>query len=75
MFILQRMDGAAAATLMSSVLGLGYQLNRIDTQLRCLPDEDERRSLLLHLGRVTAELNEGLVRALVRQYPDLDPDR
>ena len=68
------MDGATAATLMTSVLGLGRQLNHIDAQLRILPDEAERRSLLLYLGRVMTELNEGLLRALVRQYPDLNPD-
>jgi hypothetical protein len=73
MFLLG-MDGAAAANLMNSVLGLGRQLNHIDAQLRVLPDEAERRSLLLCLGRVMTELSEGLLRALVRQYPDLDPD-
>lgn len=68
------MDGATAASLMNSVFGLGVQLSQIDARLRHLPDEAERRSLLLCLGRVMAELNEGLVRALVRQYPELDPD-
>jgi hypothetical protein len=69
------MDSATAATLMTSVLGLGRQLSHIDGQLRVLADDAERRSLLLCLGRVMIELNEGLLRALVRQYPDLDPDR
>ena len=75
MFISDGMDGATATTLMGSIFGLGVQLSQIDAQLRGLPDEAERRSLLLCLGRVTAELNEGLVRVLVRQYPNLDLDR
>jgi hypothetical protein len=68
------MESGTAAILMTSVLGLGRQLTHIDAQLRVLPDEAERRSLLLCLGRVMTELNEGLLRALVRQYPELDPD-
>jgi len=69
------MEKALAAKLINSVLQLSGQLNDIDEQLQALPEDTEREALLRALGSVMFELDSGLIRPLVRQYPDLDPDR
>ncbi len=69
------MEKSLAATLIKSVLQLSDQLNDVDRQLRNLPDDAERKALLRTLGSIMADLDAGLIRPLVRQHPDLDPDR
>jgi hypothetical protein len=69
------MDKALAAKLIDSVLQLGGQLNDIDAQLQALPEGAEREALLRALGSVMFELDAGMIRPLVRQHRDLDPDR
>lgn len=69
------MEKALAAKLIDSVLQLSGQLNDIDAQLQALPEGAERQALWRTLGSVMFELDSGLIRPLVRQYPDLDPDR
>ena len=69
------MEKSSASEVIEAVLRLDQQLNEIDAQLRGLPDDAERKTLLRALGTVIAELDSGLIRPLVRQYPDLDPDR
>jgi hypothetical protein len=69
------MEKALAAKLIDSVLQLSDQLNEIDEQLQALPEGAEREALLRASGSVMFELDAGLIRPLVRQYPDLDPDR
>jgi len=69
------MEKTLAAKLIDSVLQLSGQLNDIDTQLQALPEDAEREALLRAHGSVMFELDSGLIRPLVRQYPDLDPDR
>jgi hypothetical protein len=69
------MEKSSAARIVEAVLELSEQLNKVDEELRTIPDEEERKTLLRALGRIMAELDAGLIRPLVRQYPDLDPDR
>jgi len=69
------MEKALASKLIDSVLQLSGQLNDIDAQLLALPEGAERETLLRALGSVMFELDSGLIRPLVRQYPDLDPDK
>jgi hypothetical protein len=69
------MEKALAAKLIDSVLQLSGQLNDIDAQLQALPENAERSALLRALGSVMFELDSGLIRPLVRQHRDLDPDR
>ena len=69
------MEKSTAAGIVKALTELDHQLNDIDAQLRNLPDEGERRVLLRALGSIIADLDSDLIRPLVRQYPDLDPDR
>jgi hypothetical protein len=69
------MEKTLAAQVINSVLQLSEQLNGIDEQLQALLEGAEREALLRALGSVMFELDSGLICPLVRQYPDLDPDR
>jgi hypothetical protein len=57
----------------SSLLGL--LLNSIDAQLQQISQEQERQPLLRVLAGVIANPDSGLVRPIVRKFPDLDPDK
>jgi len=67
------MEKTTAAQVIDSVLQLSDQLNDIDAQLQALPEGAEREALLRAIGSVMFELDSGLIRPLVGQYPGLDP--
>jgi hypothetical protein len=69
------MDKATAQRIIQAVLELSDQLNSLDGQLRGIGNINESRPLLRSLATIMAELDSGLIRPLVKQYPDLDPDR
>ena len=69
------MTKSEASKLVRAAMGLSEHLNEIDAQLRSIGDEDERRRLLKVLGAIMLDLDAGFIRPLVRQHPDLDPDR
>lgn len=69
------MEKSSAATIIQAVLRLDDQLNDIDAQLRAIPDDSERKALLRALGTIVLDLDSSLIRPLVRQYPELDPDK
>lgn len=69
------MDKPTASKIIRSVLELSHRLDDVDAELRNIGSEDEKQQFLRALGTIMVELNTGLIRPLVRQYPDLDPDR
>jgi len=69
------MEKSSAARVIKALLRLDEQLNAVDAELRQLPDDAERKALLRALGTIMLDLDAGLIRPLVRQYPDLDPDQ
>ena len=69
------MEKAAASEIIEAVLQLSDRLNGLREQLQALPEGAERDALLRALGSVMFELDSGLIRPLVRQHRDLDPDR
>jgi hypothetical protein len=69
------MEKSSAAELIKSLMELSDRLNDIDAQLRRLPDDVERKALLRTLGSVMLDLDAGLIRPIVRQHPELDPDQ
>jgi hypothetical protein len=69
------MEKSSAAQVIKALLQLDAHLNAVDAELRELPDDAERKSLLRALGAIILNLDSELIRPLVRQYPDLDPDR
>jgi hypothetical protein len=69
------MDKSSASKVITAVLQLSDQLNGIHELLQALSEGAERDSLLKALGSVMFELDSGLIRPLVRQHRDLDPDQ
>jgi hypothetical protein len=69
------MDKLSASEVMKSIQNLSKNLNGIDALLRNIPDDGERKELLTSLAKIIVELDFGLIRPIVRQYPDFDPDR
>lgn len=68
------MEKPSAARVIKSLLRLDKQLNSVDGELRKLPDNAERKALLRALGAIILDLDAGLIRPLVRQHPELDPN-
>jgi hypothetical protein len=69
------MDRALAEKLLSATTSLDLPLGEIDAAISALTDPVEKRAWALKLGEVFQLLNDEFIRPLVREFPDLDPDR
>jgi hypothetical protein len=69
------MEKAQARAIVKSVLAIGEHLNRLHEIGADLPIEAKRKAFKGHLGAAMAELNADILLPIVREYPDLDPDR
>jgi hypothetical protein len=69
------MDRVAAERLMKIYGRLGHVLNEADPILRAIGDEDERKTHLRALGTMMSDVWLNLMLPIVREHPDLDPDR
>jgi len=68
------MDKSSAIALIQMIIELDDRLINIEDQLRNISDDNEKKNLLIVLGKIIAEIDAGLLRPVVRQYPDLNPD-
>lgn len=68
------MNQATAQKLMSLYQDIGLVLNQADTVIRTLPDA-ERHEHLSGLADTVMQVWHKLQLPVVRQYPELDPDR
>ena len=68
------MDQATAQKLMALYQEIGLTLNQADTVIRTLPDA-ERHEHLSGLADSVMQIWYKLQLPVVRQYPELDPDR
>lgn len=69
------MDRAIAEQLMQKYLELSEPLN-LATELTDKIENKEERSLIRRgIGSVMVNIYVDLMRPIIRQYPDLDPDR
>lgn len=69
------MDLARAQQLMEIYHRLGLVMNEADLVIRSISDEEERKAHLQSLGCLMGDLWIGLQMPIVRQYPQLDPDK
>lgn len=69
------MDRNVAELLMKSLLALGKPLNDATVAADQIIDEDERKNFLKILGRFMGNIYTELMIPIIRQYPDLDPDK
>ncbi len=68
------MDRTVAERLISAVLALDVQLGDVDRVVSEIADEHERAAYVDALGNVFRLLNEGFIRPIARNYPDLEPE-
>ena len=68
------MDQATAQKLMALYERMGVALSEADTVIRTLPDA-ERHEHLTGLADTVMQIWSKLQLPVVRQYPELDPDR
>jgi hypothetical protein len=69
------MDKDMARRMLKAVLALEAEIGEIDIIISQLNDEKERDEYVYALGNVIGIISENFVRRIVRQYPELDPDR
>lgn len=64
-----------AITLLESLQKLGPGVDRVFDLTEQIEDEAERIAFRQHLAEAIHALGYELVMHIVRQYPDLDPDK
>ena len=69
------MDRPTAEKLMSLHHRLGDLLNEATAIVDAIPSEEEQRELRRPLGELMQTTWVEFAAPIVRQYPDLDPDR
>jgi enamine deaminase RidA (YjgF/YER057c/UK114 family) len=63
-----------AEQIMAAMKGLDPAFGHLDEAVRCVEDEEERRTLLRVLGGLFADTYHHLMLPIVNQFPDLYPD-
>lgn len=69
------MKRETAVALLAAVERVGEALNEVDGLARQIEPAEERKVYLRMLGEVMALTSYQMVMHIVRQYPDLDPDK
>ena len=69
------MDKDMASRMLKAVLTLEAKIGELDVLVSQLNDDKERDEYIYALGNVIGIISEKIVRRIVRQYPELDPDR
>lgn len=69
------MDRAVAERLMKALLALDAPLNEAARLTETIADEGEQRAVRRAIGTVVAGIYAELMRPIIRQYPDLDPEK
>lgn len=69
------MDRAIAEQLMQCYLALDAPLNSAAIISEKIEPKEERDPVRLAISRLVLNIDSNLMRPIIRQYPDLDPDR
>jgi hypothetical protein len=69
------MDRATAEKLMKVYQKLNGSLNEAAEIIAAMPDREEQKRLRRPLGEVMQSIWLELMRPIVHQHPDLDPDK
>lgn len=69
------MQKETAELVLKSVLSLEKEVGELDSQISLLVDPKEKQEFVQALGRITEILTRDFVFRIVREHPDLDPDR
>jgi hypothetical protein len=69
------MDRITAEQLMRTLMVMNEQLNLATSHVGKINGKDEQESLRRAIGSVIQTIYIDLMRPVIKQYPDLDPDR
>lgn len=69
------MDRPVAKQLIDLLLSLDRPLNDATELSAKIADAEERKAVRRAIGEITARAYTDLIRPIVRQYPDLDPEK
>ena len=68
------MEKTVACEIMDAIRAAEFPVNTLESLSGKITDEDERKAFRRHLAEVMLGYLD-IERSIVRQYPDLDPDR
>jgi hypothetical protein len=69
------MEKAVAKRILESALSLGNEINLLDSQITQLSDAEEKKEYVEALGAIMGILTRDFIFRIVREHPELDPDR
>lgn len=69
------MDRSLAKQLIDLALALDAPLNTATELTDQIPDTEERKAVRRAIAEITGTAYSELILPIVRQYPDLDPER
>ncbi len=68
------MNKELATDLMADLLALDASMNSVVERIKLIENQDENDSLKQAIYKVIGDVYCDLMRPIIRQYPDLDPD-
>jgi hypothetical protein len=69
------MEKTVAGRLMEAALSTGNEIGKLDSIVSELEDGREKQELVRALGNIMSVLTRDVVFRIVRDHPELDPDR
>jgi hypothetical protein len=69
------MERSTAEQLMELLLALDDPLNKATELTKEIADPAEQKAVRRGIGEITTLAYTNLIRPIVRQFPDLDPDK
>jgi hypothetical protein len=69
------MEKALAAKIMEAALSLGKEIGNLDSLISQLDNGAEKDEFVQALGKVMSVLTRDVMFRIIRDYPELDPDR
>jgi hypothetical protein len=69
------MEKAVAARILDAALSLGNEIGKLDSLISELDSGREKEELVQALGNIMGVLTQDVVFRIVRDHPELDPDR
>jgi hypothetical protein len=69
------MEKAVAGRLMEAALSTGKEIGKLDSIVSELENGCEKQELVRALGNIMSVLTRDVVFRIVRDHPELDPDR
>jgi formate-dependent nitrite reductase membrane component NrfD len=69
------MEKEVAQKMMAEIMGVNDEINKVCQTIELIADEEEKLTTRRAMGGVFSAVYSGLMLPIIRQYPDLDPDR